>query len=274
QDAVVVDGDVALGGIGIDADAVQQDAAGLDRAAVVDVDVAGVAGGIDATRIPVSDRRDRAAVVHRGEVVAAHRNARGGVEAGGLDGAAVGDVHVHGRAEDAIGVAVEGDRSDRAAVVHVDVAVVGPGEDAGRRVGVAVGVDVAAVADRGAAPRGTAEAAHGLAVDAGVARRRVLDVHVAHPGRGQHAPAAGRALRIDRADRAAVDHVHVARAGIGADAVGAPRVDADVAAVGDGDAVHATGFDAGADVLGHHVDRTGAVDECAAVLRGGDDAAG
>src|SRR5690606_23825469 len=150
--------------------------------------------------------------------------------------------------EDALGVAVEGDRADRAAVVHVDVTVVGPGEDAGRRLGVAVGVDVAAVADRGAAFAGTGEAAHGMAADAGVDRPRVLAVHVTRPGRGQNAPAAGCALRIDRADRAAVDHVHVARAGIGADAVGAPRVDADVAAVGDGDAVHATGLDAGADV--------------------------
>src|SRR5690606_7708131 len=34
------------------------------------------------------------------------------------------------------------------------------------------------------------------------------------------------------------------------------------------------GLDAGADVLGHHVDRTGVVDERTAVLRGGDDAAG
>src|SRR5690606_15659751 len=43
---------------------------------------------------------------------------------------------------------------------------------------------------------------------------------------------------------------------------------------GDRDAVHAAGFDAGADVLGGHVDRTGVVDERTAVLRGGDDAAG
>src|SRR5690606_10974963 len=72
----------------------------------------------------------------------------------------------------------------------------------------------------------------------------------------------------------AVDDVHVARAGVGAGAVGTPRVDAGVAAVGHCDAVHAAGFDAGADVLGGHVDRTGVVDERAAVLRGGDDAAG
>src|SRR5690606_41381536 len=116
QVAVVVHGDVAFGGIGVDADAVEQDAAGLDQAAVVDVDVAAAAGGIDAARVPVGDRRDGAGVVHRGEVVAVHRDARGGIEAVGLDGPAVGDVHVHGRTEDAIGVAVERVRAHRAAV--------------------------------------------------------------------------------------------------------------------------------------------------------------
>src|SRR5690606_7514094 len=199
---------------------------------------------------------------------------RGGIEAVGLDGPAVGDVHVHGRTDDAIGVDVERERADRAAVVDVDVAVVGPGEDAGRRVGIAVGVDVAAVADRGAALAGTGEDAHGLAVDAGVDRAGVRDVDVALDGRGQDAPATARTLRIDRTDRAAVGDVHVARAGVGADAVGTPRADADVAAVGDRDAVHAAAHDAGADGRGGHVDRTGVVDERTAVLRGGDDAAG
>ena len=273
--AVVDRNGAAAVGRGVDAARAQHDADGLDVAGVVDRDVAVERAGIDAQAFAHRDRADAAAGGgDRGAVVRGRDDAGGRVVGAGLDVAAVADAGIGAARQDAVSLAVIRVSGNRVAVVDRGGTVVGACEHAQCRAVVAVGVDHAAVRHGHVAGIGQAEDADRLAADRGRDLAVVVDQHVAVAADAEDAERGAAARAVGRVDRAFVADIDVAVAGLRADAVGAPGIDRDVAAVAGGGAFQAADVDAGADVLAGDVDVAAVAGVGAAVARERHDAVG
>src|SRR5690606_939858 len=260
-------GDVGIAvGDRVDAARAEHDAHGVDVAGVGHVDVAVIRRRIDAVTRSDRDRADAAAGGgHRGAVVRTRLDAGRDTVAAGLARARVAGFGIGALRPHADRRAVLRFRVDRAVIAGAGRAGVRVRVDADRGAAIAVGVDGAAVGGGDVAVAGATEQADRLAVHVGRDAAAVVQRHVAVLADAENAErGAGIAVirRVRRVDRAAVARGDVAVARLRADAVGAPAVDRDVAAVVRGRAAQPADVHAHADVQRRHVD-------VAAVVRGG-----